>query len=86
MHTTLRIIGQQMKIEPSWNLVRDWVESDLEEKMTEMSRNGHQEVSEKMLVDLLKRTTTVIATFAVKQPDEMDSGQKKKWVLRTGIV
>ena len=54
------------------------MESDLEEKMTEMSRNGHQEVSEKMLVDLLERTTTVIATFAVKQPDERDSGQKKK--------
>ena len=54
------------------------MESDLEEKMTEMSRNGHLEVSEKMLVDLLERTTTVIATFAVKQPDEMDSGQKKK--------
>ena len=62
------------------------MESDLEEKMTEMSRNGHQEVSEKMLVDLLERTTTVIATFAVKQPDEMDSGQKKMRVAGTGIV
>ena len=54
------------------------MESDLEEKMTEMSSNGHQEVSEKMLVDLLKRTTTGITTIAEKQPDEMDSGQKKK--------